>query len=126
MYQNTVIVGNLGRDPEMRYTPSGIPVTNFTVAVNERWVDQDNQPQERTTWFRVTAWRKLAEVCNQYLSKGRQVLVEGRVSASAWQNQAGEPQAALELTARTVKFLGRREAAEIEGPVEAEEEIPPF
>ncbi|MDH7485197.1 MAG: single-stranded DNA-binding protein [Anaerolineae bacterium] len=126
MYQNTVIVGNLGRDPEMRYTPSGIPVTNFTVAVNERWVDQDNQPQERTTWFRVTAWRKLAEVCNQYLSKGRQVLVEGRVSASAWQNQAGEPQATLELTARTVKFLGRREAAEVEGPIEEEEEIPPF
>lgn len=94
--------------------------------MNERWVDQDNQPQERTTWFRVTAWRKLAEVCNQYLSKGRQVLVEGRVSASAWQNQAGEPQATLELTARTVKFLGRREAIETEGVEEAEEEIPPF
>lgn len=127
MYQNTVIVGNLGRDPEMRYTPSGIPVTNFTVAVNERWTDQDNQAQERTTWFKVTAWRKQAEVCNQYLSKGRQVLVEGRVSASAWQNQAGEPQATLELTARTVKFLGRREAAaELEGPEEMEPEEIPF
>jgi single-strand DNA-binding protein len=112
MYQsNLIIVGNLGRDPEMRYTPSGVAVTNFSVAVNETWTGQDGEQQERTTWFRVAAWRKLAEVCNQYLSKGRLVLVEGRVSASAWMPQdGGDPRATLELTARTVKFLGRREA----------------
>ena len=117
MYQKTIIVGNLGQDPEMRYTPSGVPVTHFSVAVDERWTDRDGQPQEHTTWFRVTAWRKWAELCNQYLSKGRQVLVEGRVSASAWQPQdGGDPRANLELTALTVRFLGRREAAaELEG-----------
>ena len=119
MYQNTTIVGNLGRDPEMRYTQDGVPVTNFSVATNERWTDRDGQPQERTTWFRVTAWRKMAEACNQYLSKGKQVFVEGRVSASAWvPKDGGDPRATLELTARTVKFLGRREpaAGEVEGP----------
>ncbi|NOZ73127.1 MAG: single-stranded DNA-binding protein [Chloroflexi bacterium] len=106
MFQKTIIVGNLGRDPEMRYTPSGVPVTTFSVAVNRRWTDQQGQPQEKTTWFRVTAWRKLAELCNQYLSKGRQVLVEGDIDASAWLAQDGQPRASLELTARTVRFLG--------------------
>ena len=119
MYQTTIVVGHLGRDPEMRYTQDGVPVTNFSVATNERWTDRDGQPQERTTWFRVTAWRKMAEACNQYLSKGKQVFVEGRVSASAWvPKDGGDPRATLELTARTVKFLGRREpaAGEVEGP----------
>ncbi|NOZ50793.1 MAG: single-stranded DNA-binding protein [Chloroflexi bacterium] len=106
MFQKTIIVGNLGKDPEMRYTPSGVAVTSFSVAVNRRWSDQQGQPQEKTTWFRVTAWRKLAELCNQYLSKGRMVLVEGEIDASAWQGQDGQPRASLELTARTVRFLG--------------------
>ena len=129
MYQRTVIVGYLGRDPEMRYTPDGVPVTSFTVAVNRRWTSQDGTPQEKTTWFRVTAWRKQAEVCAQYLSKGRLVLVEGDVDASAWTDQSGNPRATLELRARTVKFLGRREAVapELEGPApEIEEEAIPF
>ena len=75
MYQKLIIVGNLGRDPEMRYTPDGTPVTNFSVATNRRWTDASGQQQERTVWFRVSAWRRLAETCNQYLSKGRQVMV---------------------------------------------------
>jgi len=108
MYQHVVIVGNLGRDPEMRYTPSGVPVTTFSVAVSKRWKSQDGEMHEKTTWFRVTAWRKLAELCNQYLSKGRQVLVEGEVEASAWKGQDGEPRATLELTANNVRFLGTR------------------
>lgn len=108
MYQQVIIVGNLGRDPEMRYTQSGVPVTNFSVAVNERWTGQDGQPVEKTTWFRVTAWKRLGEVCNQYLSKGRQVMVIGTIDASAWTSKDGEPRASLELTARTVKFLGGR------------------
>ena len=106
-YHSTLIVGNLGKDPEMRYTPSGVAVTNFNVAVNEKWSAADGESGERVTWYRVTTWRKLAEVCNQYLSKGRQVLVEGRVSASAWMpKDGGDPRATLELTAATVKFLG--------------------
>lgn len=110
MYQQVVIVGNLGSDPEMRFTPSGIPVTSFSVAVNRRWTDSNGEPREKTTWFRVTAWRKLAELCNQYLSKGRLVLVEGEVEASAWTDNEGNPRATLELTARNVRFLGGRSA----------------
>lgn len=121
MYQHTVVVGHLGRDPEMRYTPSGVAVTNFSVATTRKWTNQDGTAGEKTTWFRVTAWRQLAELCNQYLTKGRLVLVEGDVGASAWMPQdGGEPRATLELTARNVKFLGRREAGEsdLEAPPE--------
>lgn len=107
MYQRTILIGNLGDDPKMRYTPSGTPVTSFPVAVNQRWTDADGNPQERTTWFRVNAWARMAEVCNQYLTKGRLVMVEGEVSASSWVSQDGEARATLEVKARTVKFLGR-------------------
>ncbi len=128
MYQKTVIVGNLGNDPEMRYTPSGVPVTSFSVAVNRRWTDQNGDLQEKTTWFRVTAWRKLAEQCAQYLHKGRLVLVEGDIDASAWTGQDGQPRATLELTARVVRFLGSRgETTLSEGTSESsvnEDEIP--
>lgn len=132
MYQHTVIVGNLGQDPEMRYTQSGVAVTSFSVAVNRKWTNQDGTQGEKTTWFRVSAWRRLAETCNQYLSKGRLVLVEGEVSASAWTPQdGGEPRATLELTARNVKFLGGRqdvatydEPGAIQGEEIAEDAIP--
>lgn len=131
MYQKTIIVGNLGRDPEMRYTPSGTAVTTFSVAVNRRWTSRNGEQQEKTTWFRVTAWEKLAELCNQYLSKGRLVLVEGDVSASAWMSQEGEARSTLELQARAVRFLGgpgqsgEYEGSTLrEGPATGEEEIP--
>ncbi len=109
MYSKTVIVGHLGRDPEMRFTSGGQSVTSFSVATDRRWTDQSGQTQERTTWFRVTAWGKLGELCNQYLSKGRIVLVEGDVEASAWKSQEGEARASLELTARNVRFIGGRD-----------------
>ena len=129
MYQKTIIVGNLGRDPEMRYTPAGTAVTNFTVAVNRKWTDQSGEQQEKTTWFRVTTWDKLAELCNQYLTKGRLVLVEGEVEANAYTNQEGEARASLELTARAVRFLGSPGSATTEG-VDAQHvddaEAPPF
>ena len=108
MYQYTVIAGNVGRNPEMRYTPGGDAVCDFSVAVNRRWTGQDGQQQEKTTWFRVTCWNKLAETVNQYVTKGRQVLVTGEVDASAWVGDDGEARATLELTARDVKFLGGR------------------
>jgi len=118
MFQRIVIVGNLGSDPEMRFTPAGVPVTSFPVAVNRRWTDGNGEPREKTTWFRVTAWRKLAELCNRYLSKGRLVLVEGEVDTSAWSDDRGNPRATLELTARAVRFLGgngERTVAEVVG-----------
>ncbi len=109
-YQYTIIIGNVGRDPEIRYLDNGAAVCSFSVAVTERWKDrQTNEPREKTTWFRVTAWRKLAETCNQYVHKGMQIMVTGTVSASAYTNPAGEPTATLELTARDVQFLSGRD-----------------
>jgi single-strand DNA-binding protein len=138
MYQKLIIIGRLGRDPEMRYTPSGVPVTSFSVATDRRWTDQNGQLQERTVWFRVSAWRRLAETTNQYLSKGRMVLVEGELSEpTPYQSRDGEWRASLEVTARNVQFLGGRdegggapaaaggrEAPSEEAPTLDEEEIP--
>jgi len=128
MYQNTIVVGHLGRDPEMRFTPDGTPVTTFNIATTRKWTNAEGQPQEKTTWFRVTVWRKLAETCNQYLTKGRLVLVEGDIDLSTWSDKTtNEPRAMLELRARNVRFLGGR-GEKVEGaeePVsEGEEEIP--
>jgi len=137
MYHRIIIAGHLGRDPEMRYTPSGTPVTTFTVATNRRWTDQSGQQQEETIWFRVSAWGRQAEVCNQYLSKGRPVLVEGRLrpdengNPRIWVGNDGVARANFEVTATTVRFLGRRgetTLAEVEEvalePEPPEEEIP--
>lgn len=117
MFSKTIIVGHLGRDPELRFTPSGQQVCSFSVATNRSWTDQSGQQQDKTTWFRVTAWGKLAELCQQYLTKGRMVLVEGEVDASAWTAQTGEPRASLELNARNVRFLGGRDM--VGGPMTA-------
>jgi single-strand DNA-binding protein len=92
----------------MRYTPSGVPVTSFTIATSRKWTNASGEPQEKTTWFRVTCWRKTAELAAQYLAKGRLVLVEGDIEASAYTDREGNPRASLELTATTVKFLGGR------------------
>ena len=115
MYQRTIVVGNLGRDPELRYTPDGTPVASFSVAANRRWTDRDGGQQEKTTWFRVSAFGRQAEICNQYLAKGRLVVVEGEVDASAWIAQDGTPRASLDLRARTVRFLGGRREEELGG-----------
>ena len=127
MYQQCIIIGNLGRDPEMRYTPDGKAVTNFTVATNRKWTNQDGTPGEETTWFRVACWGRLAETTNQYLSKGRQVMVSGTIKASAWSDRdSGEARATLELRAFDVKFLGGRgeKGAEAQDYPSDEEEIP--
>lgn len=117
MYHRLVLVGNLGRDPEMRYTPNGTPVTSFSVATNRRYTLPDGQTKEETLWFRVSAWGKQAELCNQYLTKGRSVLVEGTLvgdengSPRVWTGQDGKPRASFEVRAWTVRFLSRREEA---------------
>lgn len=135
MFSKTIIVGHLGKDPEKRFTASGQSVTSFSVATSRSWTDQSGQPQEKTTWFRVTAWGKLADLCEQYLTKGRLVLVEGEIDASAWTPQAGgEPRASLELTARNVRFLGgknggdgtRFSSGDDGGPPEINDEDIPF
>lgn len=110
MYEQTLIVGRVGRDPELRTTPQGLPVTNFSVASNHRYTDANGQLQERVKWYRVTAWRKLAETCAQFVKKGQRVLVAGEIDASAWVDpKDSSVHAALELTAATVRFLSDRE-----------------
>jgi single-strand DNA-binding protein len=109
MFQQIMLVGNLGRDPEMRYTPSGVPVATFSMAVSRRWTGQDGQPQEKTVWFRITAWRRDAELVSQYLTKGRQVLVIGEIEEpTTWTDREGNTRASLEVTARTIRFIGGR------------------
>ena len=124
MYQSVTVIGHLGRDPEMRYTSSGVAVTNFSVATSRKWTDAAGAAQEKTTWFKVSAWRKLAEVCNQYLHKGQLVMVEGEIDASAWTGQDGTAKATLELTARTVKFLSKGGEAQQEAAPQDEDSVP--
>jgi len=107
VYQSITILGNLGRDPELRRTRTGTPVTSFSVATNRHYDDGTGQGHERTTWFRVSAWGNLAEPCANYLRKGRQVFVVGEIVPSEpWKGRDGEWHASLEVTARVVKFLG--------------------
>mgnify|MGYP000847628311 CR=1 FL=1 len=108
MYQQITLVGNLGNDPEMRYTPSGVPVASFNLAVNKS-VKTDDGYTDKTIWFRVTAWRKQAETASQYLVKGRQVLVIGEVEeARPFTDKSGNNRASLEVTAHTIKFLSSK------------------
>ena len=114
MFQRTELVGYLGRDPEMRYTPTGAPVTHFSVASNRRWTTDEGGASEETVWFRVTTWRRLAEICNEYLRKGRQVFIEGRLQPDpetggprVWVGDDGNARAQFEITAQRVIFLGK-------------------
>lgn len=109
-WHQTIIVGNLGRDPELRYLQSGTAVCNLNVAVSESWSDrQSGERREKTTWYRVAVWGAQAENCNQYLSRGSRVLVTGTVSARGYTNNAGEAAASLELRARDVRFMSSRQ-----------------
>jgi single-strand DNA-binding protein len=99
-------IGNLGKDPEVRYTPGGKAVGNFSIACNENWTDAQGQKQERTEWVRVVVWDKLAENCGEYLTKGRQVYVEGRLQTRKWVNKEGHDQYTTEVIAQSVVFLG--------------------
>lgn len=109
MYQQLTLIGHLGADPVMRYTPSGVSVTTFRLAVNRYWTNSEGQSQERTTWFQITAWNRLAETTNQYLKKGQQICVVGEVEeARPWTDREGNLRASIEVRAREVKFLGSR------------------
>ena len=105
-YQQIVLVGNLGTDPEMKYTASGVAVAKMPVATNRRWSDGEGETKEETTWFRVVVFGKQAEACHQYLEKGRQVLVEGRISTSQYEDKDGITRYGWEVVASTVRFLG--------------------
>jgi len=101
-----ILVGRLGQNPEVRYTPSGAAVANFSLATNESWTDKNGQKQERTEWHRVVVWGKLAELCQQYLQKGRQCYVEGRLQTREYNDKDGVKKYSTEVQAQTVQFLG--------------------
>ena len=107
-----ILVGNLGRDPELRYIPSGQAVANFTVATNERWRDKEGNNQERTEWHRIVVWGKSAENCAQFLQKGRSVYVEGKLQTQEWEDKEGNKRKTTEVVAQTVQFLGGRGGTE--------------
>jgi single-strand DNA-binding protein len=132
MYQQIIIVGNLGKDPEMRYTPSGTPVTSLSVATNRKYTGSDGQVVKETTWFRVSVFGKAAENCAQYLKKGSAVLVDGRLTPDknsggprTYQRQDGTMGATYEVAANTVRFLsGRGEGGPGPAPTPGEEDVP--
>ncbi len=107
-FNKIIVVGYLGRDPELRYTPDGTPVCNFSVATTERRKDRNGEMQDVTTWFRVNVWRRQAEVASQYLKKGRQVYVEGRLTQSEYQDREGQTKTSLEIQASDIQFIGSR------------------
>lgn len=126
MYQKLILVGNLGRDPEMRYLPSGKEVTSFSMATSEKWSGQDGQQNERTTWWNISVYGKAGLACNEYLKKGSKILVEGKVKADPktgnpriWQGQDGNSRANFEVDAITVKFLSTRQTG---GPISGEQD----
>lgn len=131
MYQKLILVGNLGKEPEMRITPNGQSVTTLSVATNRRYSSNGGQPVNETTWFRVSVWGKQAETCNQFLHKGSKVLIEGRLNPDpetggphVWESN-GKHGASYEVTASTVRFLsGREEGEEGEAAAVVDNDIP--
>lgn len=101
-----ILLGRLGQDPELKYTPGGSPVCNFSVATTESWTDKGGQKQEKTEWHRIVVWGKLAELCNQYLAKGRQCFLEGRLQTRSWDDKDGNKRYTTEILANTVQFIG--------------------
>ena len=113
------LIGHAGQEPEMRFTPDDRPVTNFSLATNQSYTKADGEKVDKTLWFRVTCWNRLAETVNQYLSKGKQVYVEGRIELQEYERQDGSSGAALAVTANTVLFLGRKEDTVDDGSADA-------
>jgi single-strand DNA-binding protein len=125
-----ILIGNIGRDPELRYTASGQPVANFSLATSEAWTNRDGEREQRTEWHRIVAWGRLAEICGEHLSKGKQVYVEGRLQTREWEDRDGNKRRTTEVTAQQLLMLGRRgdapspdapspDASETESPSEA-------
>jgi len=108
-----ILIGRLGSDPEVRYTPSGVAVANFSIATSEEWKDKDSgERRERTEWHRIVAWRRLGEICGEYLSKGKQVYIEGRLQTRDWEDRDGNKRYTTEIIASDVQFLGTRDSSE--------------
>ncbi len=124
-----ILIGNVGGDPEMRFTPSGVPVTTFTMATNRNITQADGSVKKETEWFRISAWRKQAETCNQFLTKGKLVYVEGSLRTRTWDGKDGQKHTSLEVNADRVLFIDKQvavplppdESSAIEGDIEPED-----
>lgn len=122
-----MIIGHLGKDPEMRYTPSGRPVTTFNVAADHSWNTSEGERRTKTEWFTVVAWRNLAEICNQLLVKGQQVYVEGRLQSRSWEDKEGKRHTSVEVVANEMIMLGKRQSSDDQSDeVETDEDEFPF
>lgn len=115
MINKVILIGNLGADPEIRYTQSGAPVVNFRIATTERWKGQDGQQQEQTEWHKIVAWRRLAEICAEFLSKGSKVYIEGKLQTRKWQDQNGNDRYTTEIVAKEMQMLTPRGAGAASG-----------
>ena len=115
-----ILVGRLGRDPEVRYTPNGVAIANFSIATSEEWKDKDTgEKQERTEWHRIVAWRRLGEICGEYLHKGSQIYIEGRLQTRDWEDRDGNKRYTTEIVAQNMQMLGKPSR---EGKAESQEE----
>ncbi len=125
MINKVILIGNLGADPELRHTQSGVTVASFRVATTERWKGQDGQMQEQTEWHSIVAWKRLGEICGEYLSKGSRVYVEGKLQTRKWQDQDGKDRYTTEIVAREMKMLSPKGEAGQEGTSREEWKEPP-
>ncbi|OGL49811.1 MAG: single-stranded DNA-binding protein [Candidatus Schekmanbacteria bacterium RBG_13_48_7] len=116
-----ILIGHLGRDPELRYTPNRQPVANFTMATSENWVSKDGQKETKTEWHRIVAWGKLGEICHEYLVKGKQVYIEGRLQTRSWEDQNGNKRNTTEIVAQNMVMLGSKDDVVKEPTMESPE-----
>jgi len=131
-----ILVGNLGADPELRYTSSGTPVASFSVATREQWTNKGGEKEEKTEWHKIVAWARLGEICGEYLHKGKQVYIEGRLQTRSWEDRDGNKRYTTEIVAQTMQMLGpagkegrvesKSEAFPVEEPISVPEDDIPF
>lgn len=126
MINKVILIGNLGTDPEVRYLQDGTPTASFTAATTERWKGKDGQMQEQTEWHRIVAWRRLAEICGEHLSKGSRVYIEGKLQTRKWQDKDGNDRYTTEIVAREMKMLSPRSGGGEAGGVHDTGEDAPF
>ena len=111
-----ILIGRLGKDPELKYTPSGTPMAKFSLATDEVFKDQTGEQQRRTEWHNIVAWKRLAEICGEYLTKGKQVYIEGSIRSRQWEDQSGNKRTAYDIVAREMKMLGSKADSERPAP----------
>jgi single-strand DNA-binding protein len=124
MLNKVILIGRLGKDPEVHYTPDGKMITNFNLATDEQWKDKNGEKMQRTEWHKIVVFGKLAEICGNYLVKGKLVYLEGKLQTRSWENKDGVKQYTTEIVANDMKMLGDKQKAEAEPPQPPQEDVP--